>query len=80
MLGPGGVFVCGADTGSPVRDKHQPPFKFAGTLYGTTVDVSGELIKDDEHAMKVIIARQHEGKVTIDQALEKMQSTMSAAS
>ena len=37
--------VCGADTGSPVWDKYQPPFKFTGTLYSATVDVSGELIR-----------------------------------
>ena len=57
-LGLGGGFVCGADTGSPVWDKYQPPFKFTGTLYSATVDVSGELIVDDEQVMKVIMARQ----------------------
>jgi hypothetical protein len=50
--------VCGADTGSPVWDKYQPPFKFTGTLYSTTVDLSGELIEDNEQAMKMIMARQ----------------------
>ena len=57
-LGLGGGFVCGADAGSPVWNKYQPPFKFTGTLYSTTVDVSGELIKDDEHALKAIMTRQ----------------------
>jgi arylsulfatase A-like enzyme len=57
-LGLGGGIVCGADTGSPVWDKYEPPFKFTGTLYGTTVDVSGDLIKDDEAAMRVLMARQ----------------------
>ena len=57
-LGLGGGIVCGADTGSPVWDKYEPPFKFTGTLHSTTVDVSGELIKDDEHAMKLVLARQ----------------------
>jgi N-sulphoglucosamine sulphohydrolase, C-terminal len=57
-LGLGGGFVCGADTGSPVWDKYQPPFKFTGTLYSATVDVSGDLIKDDEQALKTIMARQ----------------------
>ncbi|MFN8468205.1 MAG: arylsulfatase [Caldilineaceae bacterium] len=57
-LGLGGGMVCGADTGSPVWDKYEPPFKFTGTLYSTTVDVSGELIKDDEHALKLVLARQ----------------------
>ena len=49
-LGLGGGFVCGADTGSPVWDKYESPFKFTGTLYSATVDVSGDLIKDDEMA------------------------------
>jgi arylsulfatase len=50
--------VCGADSGSPVWDKYDPPFRFTGTLYGATVDVSGELIKDDEHTVMMIMARQ----------------------
>ena len=45
-IGLGGGIVCGADTGSPVWDKYHPPFKFTGTLYSVTVDVSGESIKD----------------------------------
>jgi arylsulfatase A-like enzyme len=50
--------VCGADTGSPVWDKYQPPFRFTGALHSATVDVSGDLIKDDEHALKMALARQ----------------------
>ena len=50
--------VCGADTGSPVWDKYKPPFKFTGTLYSTTVDVSGDLIKDPEADMRMALARQ----------------------
>jgi arylsulfatase len=57
-LGLGGGFVCGADGGSPVWDKYEPPFKFTGTLNGVTVDVSGDLIKDDEMALKTIMMRQ----------------------
>jgi len=57
-LGLGGGIVCGADSGSPVWDKYNPPFKFTGKLYGVTVDVSGELIKDDEMALKAIMMRQ----------------------
>ena len=37
---------------------YKPPFKFTGTLYSVTVDVSGELIKDDEAEMRVVMARQ----------------------
>ncbi len=50
--------VCGADTGSPVWDKYKPPFKFTGTLHSVTVDVSGELIKDDEATVRMVLARQ----------------------
>jgi arylsulfatase len=58
LLGLGSGIVCGADTGSPVWDKYTPPFRFTGTLYSTTVDVSGEMIKDDEQALKMVLARQ----------------------
>ena len=57
-LGLAGGVVCGADTGSPVWDKYKPPFKFTGTLYSATVDVSGELIKDAEAEMRVHMAHQ----------------------
>ena len=57
-IGLAGGFVCGADTGSPVWDKYKPPFKFTGALHSVTVDVSGELIKDDEAAMRLALARQ----------------------
>jgi hypothetical protein len=50
--------VCGADTGSPVWDKYQPPFKFTGTLLSCIVDVSGELIHDPEAHMRMAMARQ----------------------
>jgi hypothetical protein len=57
-LGLGGGIVCGADSGSPVWDKYKPPFKFTGTLFSSTVDVSGELIKDEEAAMRMLLVRQ----------------------
>ena len=57
-LGLGGGMVCGADTGSPVWDKYKPPFKFTGKLYSATVDVSGELIKDNDAELRVAMARQ----------------------
>ena len=57
-IGLAGGIVCGADTGSPVWDKYKPPFKFSGTLYSATVDVSGELIKDDEATLRMHLARQ----------------------
>jgi hypothetical protein len=57
-IGLAGGIVCGADAGSPVWDKYKPPFKFTGRLYGVTVDVSGELIKDSEAEMRMAMARQ----------------------
>ena len=49
--------VCGADSGSPVWDKSKPPFKFSGTLHGVTVDVSGDLIKDADAEVRMVLAR-----------------------
>ncbi|MBL8006140.1 MAG: arylsulfatase, partial [Ignavibacteria bacterium] len=48
----------GSDPGSPAIPDYQPPFEFTGKIYTATVDVSGDLIKDDEAAMKMMMARQ----------------------
>ena len=53
-----GGFQCGADSGSPVTDAYIGPFPFSGTLNSVIVDVSGELIEDDEATMKKLLARQ----------------------
>jgi arylsulfatase len=53
-----GGFLCGADNGSPVWDQYQPPFKFTGTIYSATVDLSGEQIHDPEAEMRMHMARQ----------------------
>jgi arylsulfatase A-like enzyme len=58
MIGLAGGVVCGADGGQTVWNKYQPPFKFTGTLHSVTVDLSGDLIADDEQSMKMILARQ----------------------
>ena len=50
--------VCGANPGSPVTPDYEPPFKFTGTIYSVTVDVSGELLKDHEAEHRAIMARQ----------------------
>ena len=50
--------VCGADPGSPVTSEYKPPFPFTGTIHSVTVDVSGELIKDTEAEVRMILARQ----------------------
>jgi len=56
--GLGGGMSVGLDTGSPVTSDYKAPFPFTGKLYKVTVDVSGQLIVDDELAMKKIMARQ----------------------
>jgi arylsulfatase len=57
-MGLGGGISCGADTGAPVTSAYEPPFKFTGTVYSVTVDVSGELIEDTEATMRAVMARQ----------------------
>ena len=53
-----GGYQCGSDPGSPATAAYQGPFPFTGTLYNVVVDVSGDLIKDDDAAMKMTLARQ----------------------
>jgi arylsulfatase len=50
--------VCGADIGAAVTPDYKPPFPFAGKIHKVTVDVSGDLIKDEEHAFRMAMARQ----------------------
>jgi arylsulfatase len=52
------ALVCGAGPGSPVSPDSEPPFEFTGTLRFVAVDVSGELIEDDEETMRRLMARQ----------------------
>ncbi len=42
----------------PVTPDYEPPFEFTGTIHSVTVDVSGDLIVDDEAEMRAIMARQ----------------------
>ncbi len=53
-----GSLVCGANPGSPITPDYQAPFRFTGTLYTATIDLSGDLITDTESAMRVAMARQ----------------------
>ena len=53
-----GALACGANPGSPVTDDYPSPFKFTGTIKTVTVDVSGDLIKDDEAELRMHMARQ----------------------
>jgi arylsulfatase len=57
-MGLGGGVVAGADPGSPVTTLYKPPFTFTGTIHSAVVDVSGDLIQDDETALRVVMARQ----------------------
>jgi arylsulfatase len=50
--------AVGADPGSPVTDKYEVPFVYTGKLNHVTIDVSGELIRDTEAEMRIIMARQ----------------------
>jgi arylsulfatase len=57
LLNPGGL-TCGANPGLPVTPEYSSPFKFTGKIYGVTVDVSGDLIKDSEAELRLVMARQ----------------------
>jgi arylsulfatase len=57
IFNPGGL-TCGANPGLPVAPEYTSPFKFTGKIYGVTVDVSGDLIKDDEAELRLVMARQ----------------------
>ena len=48
----------GCDPGSPAIPDYKPPFEFTGKIYNVVVDVTGDLIKDDEAHSKMIMARQ----------------------
>jgi arylsulfatase len=48
---------CGYDFGAPAAE-YVPPFTFTGTLHQVTVDLSGELIVDDEATMARLLAQQ----------------------
>jgi arylsulfatase A-like enzyme len=49
---------CGYDFGAPADEEYEPPFAFTGTIYNVTVDVSGELIKDEEAEVVRLMAQQ----------------------
>ena len=57
VLNPGAL-TCGANPGSPVTPDYASPFRFTGTIHRVTVDVSGELIDDDEAELRAHMARQ----------------------
>ena len=57
LFNPGGL-ICGANPGLPVTPEYSSPFKFTGKIYGVTVDVSGDLIRDSEAELRMVMARQ----------------------
>jgi arylsulfatase A-like enzyme len=57
VFNPGGL-TCGANPGLAVTPEYSSPFKFTGKIYGVTVDVSGDLIRDSEAELRLVMARQ----------------------
>ena len=57
-LGLTGGITVGADPGAPVAPFYHSPFAFTGMIHSLTFDLGGELIVDDEAAMRRIMARQ----------------------
>jgi arylsulfatase len=49
---------CGYDFGEAVTHKYEAPFKFTGTIKQVIIDISGELIEDDEAKVRMLMARQ----------------------
>jgi hypothetical protein len=53
-----GAMTCGANPGSAVTPDYETPFAFTGTIENVIVDLSGELIADDEAELRLHLARQ----------------------
>ena len=49
---------CGYDFGSPAAEEYEPPFAFDGTIHSVTIEVSGEVIADDEAELARMMAQQ----------------------
>ena len=52
------ALACGSNPGSAVTPDYRSPFTFSGTIEQVTVDISGELITDDEAELRVALGRQ----------------------
>ena len=48
----------GSAPGAPVGPEIVPPFEYGGKIHSVTVDVSGDLIEDDEATLRMLMARQ----------------------
>jgi arylsulfatase len=49
---------CGFDFGAPAAEAYEPPFPFTGTIRQVSVDLAGDLIADDEAALRLLMAQQ----------------------
>ncbi len=49
---------CGYDFGEAVSHEYHSPFPFTGKIHQVTVDLSGELIVDEEAEVQILMARQ----------------------
>ncbi len=57
LFNPGGM-TCGANPNLAVDPDYTSPFRFTGTIHTVSVDLSGDLIKDSEGEMRMVLARQ----------------------
>ena len=57
-MGLTGGWSVGADPGAPVGPFYNPPFEFTGKIHSVTIDVSGDVIQDEEADFKRLLARQ----------------------
>jgi arylsulfatase A-like enzyme len=48
----------GCDPGSPTTAAYKPPFKFTGKIYEAVIDVSGDLLVNEEAKAKIAMAKQ----------------------
>jgi len=49
---------CGYDFGEAVTHEYHAPFTFTGLIKQVVTDVSGDLIEDDEAAVRMLMAQQ----------------------
>ena len=50
--------ICGRDDASSVSSDYTPPFEFTGTIHDVVIDVSGDLIVDQDAKMRGVMAHQ----------------------
>jgi arylsulfatase len=50
--------TCGRDPASPVSGEYAAPFEFTGTIHDVVIDVSGDLIVDQDAKMRGVMAHQ----------------------